>query len=192
MSKMIINLLITILTIGCLKINLCEKDFDMPYNEITGSENITPIVELAPSIAEENLTEDLELSQTDLEIETDIKENKNAELSDTNTSISKSEVKQEIMQEIKNDNISNVEHNVPSESAIIQEASIPVIENNITNWCVEGGNIHLAGDAENEHGYYPTWESTYQAFEEYTKDWESCNYKINSCACGLYYFWAVR
>lgn len=59
-------------------------------------------------------------------------------------------------------------------------------------WCVDGGTHHVAGDGANEHGYYSSWDSAYQAFEQYTKDWTSCQYKINQCACGKYYFWAIK
>ena len=59
-------------------------------------------------------------------------------------------------------------------------------------WCIEGGTHHIAGDGANEHGYYSSWDSAYQAFEEYTKDWASCQYKIDQCACGKYYFWAIK
>lgn len=59
-------------------------------------------------------------------------------------------------------------------------------------WCVDGGTHHIAGDGANEHGYYSSWDSAYQAFESYTKDWTSCQYKINQCGCGLYYFWAIQ
>lgn len=59
-------------------------------------------------------------------------------------------------------------------------------------WCVDGGTHHVAGDEANEHGYYSSWDSAYQAFEEYTKGWASCQYKINQCACGKYYFWAIK
>ena len=59
-------------------------------------------------------------------------------------------------------------------------------------WCVEGGSHHLAGDGANEHGYYNSWNAANQAFKEYTKDWDSCQYKVDVCACGKYYFWAVK
>ena len=59
-------------------------------------------------------------------------------------------------------------------------------------WCIDGGTHHVAGDGANEHGYYSSWDSAYQAFEDYTKDWTSCQYKINQCACGKYYFWAIK
>jgi len=65
-------------------------------------------------------------------------------------------------------------------------------QSNVAYWCVDGGSHHIAGDGPNEHGYYKTWDSANQAFKEYTKDWDSCNYKVDVCACGLYYFWAVK
>ncbi len=65
-------------------------------------------------------------------------------------------------------------------------------QENTAYWCVDGGPHHLAGDGANEHGYYKTWDSAYKAFEEYTKGWDSCQYKVDVCACGLYYFWAIK
>lgn len=59
-------------------------------------------------------------------------------------------------------------------------------------WCVEGGSHHIAGDGANEHGYYNSWNAANQAFKEYTKNWDSCQYKVDVCACGKYYFWAVK
>lgn len=59
-------------------------------------------------------------------------------------------------------------------------------------WCFEGGSKHIAGDGKNEHGYYNTWEDAFNAYEKYTKDWLSSHYKINQCACGKYYFWAIQ
>ena len=61
-----------------------------------------------------------------------------------------------------------------------------------SNWCFEGGSNHIAGDGANEHGYYNTWEEAFNAYEEYTKNWLSSHYKVNQCACGKYYFWAIQ
>lgn len=68
----------------------------------------------------------------------------------------------------------------------------PKQQENTAYWCVDGGSHHLAGDGANEHGYYKSWDSAFQAFKEYTKDWDSCQYKVDVCACGLYYFWATK
>ena len=61
-----------------------------------------------------------------------------------------------------------------------------------SEWCFEGGSKHIAGDGTNEHGYYDTWNDAFNAYEEYTKNWLSSHYKVNQCACGKYYFWAIQ
>ena len=61
-----------------------------------------------------------------------------------------------------------------------------------SEWCFEGGSKHISGDGTNEHGYYDTWNEAFNAYEEYTKNWLSSHYKINQCACGKYYFWAIQ
>ena len=65
-------------------------------------------------------------------------------------------------------------------------------EDDLSYWCVGGGSVHVEGDGENEHGYYSTWDEAYQALLEYTASWSSMQYKVSSCACGLYYFWCVQ
>ena len=64
--------------------------------------------------------------------------------------------------------------------------------NDLSYWCIGGGSTHVAGDGENEHGYYSTWDEAYQAFLNYTSSWSSVQFKISQCACGLYYFWAIQ
>ena len=59
-------------------------------------------------------------------------------------------------------------------------------------YCVDGGKIHIYGDGANEHGYYNTWDEAFKAYEEYTKGWESTQFKVDQCACGLYYFWVIK
>lgn len=66
-----------------------------------------------------------------------------------------------------------------------QQASTPY-------YCVEGGSHHLAGDGPNEHGYYNSWDSAFSAYESYTTGWESTQFKVDQCPCGLYYFWAIK
>ena len=79
-----------------------------------------------------------------------------------------------------------LKENVETQSSIPTKKETPY-------WCVDGGTHHIAGDAPNEHGYYSSWDEAYSALEEYTKNWTtSYNYKVNSCACGLYYFWVQQ
>lgn len=65
-------------------------------------------------------------------------------------------------------------------------------ENDLENWCVEGGKNHIAGNGVNEHGYYDSWDDAYSAFENYTKDWTSVQFKISQCLCNKFYFWAIQ
>lgn len=59
-------------------------------------------------------------------------------------------------------------------------------------YCVDGGKTHIYGDGANEHGYYKTWEEAFKAYEDYTKGWDSTQFKVDQCACGLYYFWVIK
>ena len=43
-----------------------------------------------------------------------------------------------------------------------------------------------------EHGYYKTWDEAFKAYEDYTKGWDSTQFKVDQCACGLYYFWVIK
>ena len=72
------------------------------------------------------------------------------------------------------------------------QANKTLTPSDLEYWCVAGGSHHVAGDGNNEHGYYKTWDEAYQAFEDYTKGWASVQYKISQCSCGLYYFWAIQ
>lgn len=57
-------------------------------------------------------------------------------------------------------------------------------------WCYEGGNVHYAGDDENEHGYYNSWDDAWEACKKHMNTLEnSCNYKVSECFCGKFYYW---
>ena len=59
-------------------------------------------------------------------------------------------------------------------------------------YCIDGGKTHIYGDGANEHGYYKTWDEAFKAYEDYTKGWDSTQFKVDQCACGLYYFWVIK
>lgn len=59
-------------------------------------------------------------------------------------------------------------------------------------YCVDGGKVHIFGDAPDEHGYYNSWNEAFDAYEQYTAGWETSHYLIGQCACGLYYFSATK
>jgi len=95
------------------------------------------------------------------------------------------------IQESSNQQVSD---NTPSLSTANTE---PVVHNEPTPsdleyWCVSGGNHHVFGDGADEHGYYNSWGEAEQAFQSYTAGWPSLQYKIQQCACGKYYFWAIQ
>ena len=51
-----------------------------------------------------------------------------------------------------------------------------------------------------DHSYRMVWiymspegtDEYNKAYEEYTKGWESTQFKVDQCACGLYYFWVIK
>lgn len=83
-------------------------------------------------------------------------------------------------------------HSNKSEESNADVENKELTESDLLYWCVEGGNHHVAGDGVNEHGYYSSWDAAYQAFENYTQDWDSVQFKVGQCACGKYYFWAIK
>lgn len=93
-------------------------------------------------------------------------------------------------QKIENNNLQQIDNSQKNEENSNQTTS----ETNTTakKYCINGGTEHIAGDGKNEHGYYNSWNEAFSAFEKYTQDWDSCQYKINECPCGLYYFWAIE
>lgn len=89
-----------------------------------------------------------------------------------------------------NDNMNNYSENLSIQSPKEETKVNTQVQEQI--YCIDGGSCHISGDDVNEHGYYDSWDSAYQAFKEYTKDWDSCQFKVNACACGKYYFWAIK
>lgn len=79
-----------------------------------------------------------------------------------------------------------------AETQTTQPVTKTLTPDDLEYWCVAGGTHHIAGDGANEHGYYASWNEANQAFENYTKGWESVQYKIDHCSCGKYYFWAIK
>ena len=79
------------------------------------------------------------------------------------------------------------ENNIPSNTQ--NNASTP---SDLTYWCAEGGSHHVLGDGANEHGYYSSWAEAESACDQYMQGWLSEQHKIDQCACGLYYFWAIQ
>ena len=100
-------------------------------------------------------------------------------------------IKQEVPETKPKEKVAEVK---PSEN---KEVETPTPKSNptpadLTYWCVEGGSHHVLGDGANEHGYYSSWAEAESACNQYMQGWLSEQHKIDQCACGLYYFWAIQ
>ena len=107
-------------------------------------------------------------------------------------------------QKVQNNNLETQNTNKENTTNIAQEPNTKLddtnnksntktlTEDDLEYWCVGGGIHHIAGDGKDEHGHYSSWDEADRAFQEYTKGWESVQYKIDHCACGKYYFWAIK
>lgn len=203
---LILTLGLIITMISGVKINDFNTANNVQDNKIvTVDENL-----IANEIAiaqEEQIEEELKQNQ---EQEQNVKVTENTEEQE-NTNIVKENTK--VQQEVPKTNSSQststtkkeTSKNTPDETTVKQE-TISVeetqkeetqvtktpTESDLEYWCVAGGEHHIAGDGENEHGYYSSWDEAYNAFENYTKGWASVQFKISQCSCGLFYFWAIK
>lgn len=159
------------------------------------------------AVNEEELNQELEQTNNQENIvqteSVNQKEIKNTEKTDekkskTTTNNNSSEKTSIAQKEIKKDTQEKESKKEENETSVIEtpKEETPVVKaptkDDLEYWCIAGGSHHVAGDGENEHGYYSTWDKANQAFLEYTKDWTSVQYKISCCPCGLYYFWAIK
>lgn len=142
-----------------------------------------------------NNTENVEIPQEPVEQEvqketpqiTTSQDNKNTKKTET----AKQPTAQETTPKQEQVNTSVVE-TPKKEEPVPQPVTKTLTPDDLEYWCVAGGTHHIAGDGANEHGYYSSWNEANQAFENYTKGWNSVQYKIDTCSCGKYYFWAIQ
>ena len=161
---------------------------------------------------DKEITEDVEISKNDqkqiekVEVSKEQEINKTEKLVSTNSnnimtniekqeSIEQTEEKSIQLEQIERNKVEftdkeEMKKEFTEETPIHQESNIE--QSQTSYWCVEGGTHHLAGDEENEHGYYQTWEEAFKAYEDYTIGWDSTQFKVDHCPCGLYYFWVTR
>lgn len=99
--------------------------------------------------------------------------------------------KEEPKQEPKTNEKTELQKDVPTQTNTQPTQATPT-QSDLTYWCVEGGSHHVLGDGANEHGYYSSWNEADIACSNYIKDWLGEQHKIDQCACGLYYFWAIQ
>lgn len=165
------------------------------------------------NVVEENVNE-IENTEVVQVIETEVEENKVDEVIEQPKVVAEEQKQEKIQENSKNKTtVTKSESNKPKQdttkttnSSTSQtqkseetqskkqtvQSTQPTTQQNQSEWCIDGGKTHLAGDGENEHGYYSSWEEAFSAYEEYTKSWTSSHYKINQCPCGKYYFWAIQ
>lgn len=165
----------------------------IPENKITNTsiENVVPIEET--QVTTDNVEEN-QTSKIEKKVETMPTTN---DSNKTTTSQTKSSSKQ------SNSNIESKSTDKQNKTSTETQSSQKSVTSQVTSkesttkqeepyWCVEGGSHHMLGDGTNEHGYYKTWDEAFSAYEQYTKGWESTQYKVDQCDCGLYYFWAIK
>lgn len=200
---------ILILTLGIIITMICGvkiNDFNTA-NNVQDNKIVT---------ADENLIANEIAITQEKQIEEELKQKQNEnvtknteEQESTNTVKEKTEVQKEVSKTNSSQNTSTTKKetskNTQDETTVKQETTsveeTPKEETQVTKtptesdleyWCVAGGEHHVAGDGQNEHGYYSTWDEAYKAFEDYTKGWASVQFKISQCSCGLFYFWAIK
>ena len=155
------------------------EDNSCVVEKIAETENIEKILEIKSEI--DNTKEKLE-NNTKNQNETKEIEQKNEV---QNTDIAQTNNKQDNQKkEIKEE----------KNEVVVQPELKPkeLTPDDLEYWCIAGGSHHVAGDAENEHGYYNTWDEAYNAFLKHTANWSSSQYKVSCCSCGLFYFWAIQ
>lgn len=162
-------------------ITINENEIKENFDEIPKEENL-----LQPEKVEENNEKSTENVE---KIESNTKTNNS---SDKTSNIQK-ELGKETQEKVPKKDSNNTANVVekPKNEVPTSDTKVPT-ENDLEYWCVAGGSHHIAGDGKDEHGYYSTWEEAHKAFIEYTKDWKSVQFKISSCPCGQYYFWAIK
>lgn len=131
--------------------------------------------------------------ENEIEKSVEIKEQAKVESKSINNSNQTREKQEQPKVEKKQETPKEETSQTKSEPVVVEQPkteSKPKQEEKI--YCVDGGKTHIYGDGANEHGYYKTWDEAFKAYEEYTKGWESTQFKIDQCACGLYYFWVIK
>ncbi len=167
-------------------------------NEIKDNLNEVNEIDVRPKDEEKNTNEDSLLGENkEIDDNEPIKENKTSK--NENKSSNKNNEKQiqkeqKIVEKVPEPIKESKQEEKKVEQPKTQEKQVenvkPKQEEKI--YCVDGGKVHIYGDGANEHGYYKTWDEAFKAYEDYTKGWESTQFKVDQCACGLYYFWVIK
>ena len=145
------------------------------------------IIKIDEKQEQENNSVQIQEEKKEQEInEKNITENKTQKKESKSNSIKNTPVKEQPVVETKSE---------PEPKEEVKPATTPAKKEEKHEekiYCVDGGKTHIYGDGANEHGYYKTWDEAFKAYEDYTKGWDSTQFKVDQCACGLYYFWVIN
>lgn len=155
--------------------NIIDDEIENTDNEITVEQ---PVEEIAETVTAQPVQEQKKTTTQSSAIK-----------SSSQTTASKSSQTTTVIQPQTSTAIQEQQKQTQSQ---LTQSSQPVQEKKTPFWCVDGGTHHILGDGANEHGYYKTWDKAFSAYEEYTTGWESTQFKVAQCDCGLYYFWAIK
>ena len=140
---------------------------------------------------EEEVKEEITTTQP-IQEKTELKTSSATSSSSNSKSNSKTSTESSKSKTTANQQTSIVKQQEPVKNVETKPQSTVPTKEETAYWCVDGGTHHIAGDGANEYGYYFSWNEAYNAFENYTKGWSSVQFKVNSCACGKFYFWAIQ
>ncbi len=179
--------------------SLVAKPIDGDINNTNEDVTQNLISEQVTSNEQKNIAEEVEKVDEKQEQENDSvqiqEEKKEPEISSKDITESKTQKKESKSNSIKTTPVQEqpvVEtKSKPETKEEVKPATTPAKKEEKI-YCVDGGKTHIYGDGANEHGYYKTWDEAFKAYEDYTKGWESTQFKVDQCACGLYYFWVIK
>ena len=175
-------------------VDIVEKESENEQTEIGKSNNEIVVEQNREQQAEviENQNNEVKAQNNAQTVINSQESTKNQSTSDKKTIQTQSNITEKKEQSNQTNQTSQEDQKQEQNNTQKSETEKQYTENDIEYWCVAGGKHHIDGNGTNEHGYYNSWEAAHKAFEEYTKDWASVQYKISACACGKFYFWAIK
>lgn len=178
------------------------KDYEVDYSNVDTTKSGEYIAKVhVEDIYSNSIEKEFKIIIPEI-VKTEEKETNN----EKNVNVGKSNSQKEVTSSVTTkSNSNNNQNNNKTTSKDNSQSTAPSQTTNNTNngietsnqtakkeWCDEGGTKHWQGNGPNEHGYYKTWDEAWEALKSYMKDFESGNYAIRQCPCGLYYFWVVE
>ncbi len=162
--------------------NIAEKNVKIVIAKKEDTSNIESNNILAETQSKTNLQNNSDKKKTKT------KEN-NVNTNDNKTNTNNSQIQQSTIPQTNTPTTAKITNQEPT---VTQPTSSNPTPSDLSYWCAEGGSHHVEGDGPNECGYFSSWDEANQAALNFTSGWESIQYKVNQCACGLYYFRAIQ